>query len=190
VVVNELGEIGLDNVMIAQATDNVVLLDAGCLCCGNTARSTRPRRPDGRRARVRSTLRARHQSRRAALRPSPLLNVLLGIAGHRGYAFEATVCTVDASTFLASRAEYPELDKQAPSPSASTSASAMSPTRRRFCASWKSSTPKLSYWKPGRPVLHWGKDRKYKVSLNTKGRIGRREHFSAFARTPFGLLHR
>src|SRR5437867_7607456 len=28
VVVNELGEIGLDNVMIAQATDNVVLLDA------------------------------------------------------------------------------------------------------------------------------------------------------------------
>ena len=36
VVVNELGEIGLDNVMIAQATDNVVLLDAGCLCCANT----------------------------------------------------------------------------------------------------------------------------------------------------------
>ena len=35
VVVNELGEIGLDNVVIAQATDNVVLLDAGCLCCAN-----------------------------------------------------------------------------------------------------------------------------------------------------------
>ncbi|HWV91291.1 MAG TPA: GTP-binding protein, partial [Burkholderiales bacterium] len=36
VVVNELGEIGLDQAVIAQATDNVVLLDAGCLCCANT----------------------------------------------------------------------------------------------------------------------------------------------------------
>jgi len=36
VVVNELGEIGLDNLIIAQAVDNVVLLDAGCLCCANT----------------------------------------------------------------------------------------------------------------------------------------------------------
>src|SRR5207245_8801958 len=45
--------------------------------------------------------------------PAPLLNVLLG---HplvtAAYAFEATVCTVDAQHFLASRAEYPELDKQ------------------------------------------------------------------------------
>src|SRR3970040_41129 len=36
VVVNELGDIGLDNLIIAQSTDNVVLLDAGCLCCANT----------------------------------------------------------------------------------------------------------------------------------------------------------
>src|SRR3972149_858072 len=36
VVVNELGDIGLDNLIIAQAVDNVVLLDAGCLCCANT----------------------------------------------------------------------------------------------------------------------------------------------------------
>src|SRR5512135_3840488 len=36
VVVNELGEIGLDNLIIAEASDNVVLLDAGCLCCANT----------------------------------------------------------------------------------------------------------------------------------------------------------
>ena len=35
VVVNELGDIGLDNLIISQATDNVVLLDAGCLCCAN-----------------------------------------------------------------------------------------------------------------------------------------------------------
>jgi G3E family GTPase len=46
--------------------------------------------------------------------PAPLMNVLLG---HplvtAAYAFEATVCAVDAQHFLASRTEYPELDKQA-----------------------------------------------------------------------------
>jgi len=33
VIVNEFGEIGLDHALIASATDNVVLLEAGCLCC-------------------------------------------------------------------------------------------------------------------------------------------------------------
>jgi G3E family GTPase len=46
--------------------------------------------------------------------PAPLINVLLG---HplvtAAYAFEATVCALDAQHFLASRTEYPELDKQA-----------------------------------------------------------------------------
>src|SRR5437763_10517508 len=42
VVVNELGEIGLDNVVIGRATDNVVLLDAGCLCCANTGGLQQP----------------------------------------------------------------------------------------------------------------------------------------------------
>ena len=36
VVVNELGDIGLDQIAIGQASDNVVLLDAGCLCCVNS----------------------------------------------------------------------------------------------------------------------------------------------------------
>src|SRR5438874_880422 len=46
--------------------------------------------------------------------PAPLLNVLLG---HplvtAAYAFDATVCAIDAQHFLASRSEYPEPDKQA-----------------------------------------------------------------------------
>jgi len=33
VIVNEFGEIGLDHLIIATARDNIVLLDAGCLCC-------------------------------------------------------------------------------------------------------------------------------------------------------------
>ena len=116
VVVNELGDIGLDNLIIAQATDNVVLLDAGCLCCANTGalhetladlggRRARGEIPPFRRVIIETS---------GAADPAPLLNVLLGhplVTGQ--YAFEATVCTVDAQHFLASRLQYPELDKQA-----------------------------------------------------------------------------
>src|SRR6476646_9316798 len=116
VVVNELGEIGLDNVMIAEATDNVVLLDAGCLCCANTGALHETLADlDGRRARgeIPRFERVIIETSGAA-DPAPLLNVLLG---HplvtAAYAFEATVCTVDAQHFLASRLQYPELDKQA-----------------------------------------------------------------------------
>jgi G3E family GTPase len=116
VVVNELGDIGLDNVVIAQATDNVVLLDAGCLCCANTGalhetladlhgRRARGEIPPFERVIIETS---------GAADPAPLLNVLLG---HplvtAAYAFEATVCAVDAQHFLAARSEYPELDKQA-----------------------------------------------------------------------------
>lgn len=33
VVVNELGEIGLDHLLISELSDNVALLEGGCLCC-------------------------------------------------------------------------------------------------------------------------------------------------------------
>lgn len=33
VVVNEFGEVGLDDVLIAQSNEDVVLLNSGCLCC-------------------------------------------------------------------------------------------------------------------------------------------------------------
>ena len=116
VVVNELGEIGLDQAVIAQATDNVVLLDAGCLCCANTGALHETLADlNGRRARgeIPPFERVIIETSGAA-DPAPLLNVLLG---HplvtAAYAFEATVCAIDAQHFLASRTEYPELDKQA-----------------------------------------------------------------------------
>jgi G3E family GTPase len=116
VVVNELGDIGLDNLIIAQATDNVVLLDAGCLCCANTGalqetladlvgRRARGEIPPFKRVIIETS---------GVADPAPLLNVLLGHPLVTGcYALEATVCVVDAQHFLASRAQYPELDKQA-----------------------------------------------------------------------------
>ena len=116
VVVNELGEIGLDQVVIAQATDNVVLLDAGCLCCANTGALHETLADlDGRRARgeIPPFERVIIETSGAA-DPAPLLNVLLGHPLVTGaYAFEATVCAIDAQHFLGSRGEYPELDKQA-----------------------------------------------------------------------------
>ncbi len=116
VVVNELGEIGLDNLVIAQATDNVVLLDAGCLCCANTG-ALHETLADlvGRRARgeVPPFERVVIETSGAA-DPAPLLHILLG---HplvvSDYVLDAVVCTVDAQHFLASREMHAELDKQA-----------------------------------------------------------------------------
>ena len=116
VVVNELGEIGIDHLIISQAIDNVVLLDAGCLCCVNTgalhetladllARRASGSLPPFERVIIETS---------GAADPAPLLNVLLG---HplvtAGYALEATICVIDVRHFMAARANYAELDKQA-----------------------------------------------------------------------------
>ena len=115
VVVNELGDIGLDHLIVAQASDNVVLLDAGCLCCINpgalhetladlVARRARGEIPAFERVIVETS---------GAADPAPLLHVLLG---HPlvtpDYRLAAVVCTVDAEHFLSSRKDHPELDKQ------------------------------------------------------------------------------
>src|ERR1043165_3942185 len=180
VVVNELGEIGLDNVMIAQATDNVVLLDAGCLCCANTGALHETLADlDGRRARgeIPRFERVIIETSGAA-DPAPLLNVLLGHPLVTGaYAFEATVCAIDAQHFLASRTEYPELDKQAA-------------VAERFYITktdLADPSPALNFLKglnpeaeilnsPGELFSTFGKAKKYKVSF--QGPIRSREHFS------------
>jgi G3E family GTPase len=110
--------------------------------------------------------------------PAPLLNVLLGHPLVTGaYAFEATVCTLDAQHFLASRTEYPELDKQAA-------------IAERFYVSKRDlaeAKPVLDFLKelnpegevlasPAELFSTWGKTRKYKVSF--QGPIRSREHFS------------
>ena len=116
VVVNELGEIGLDNLIIAQASDNVVLLKGGCLCCANTG-ALHETLADlcGRRARAEIPRFERVVVETSgAADPAPLINVLLGHPLVTAtYALVATVCVVDAQHFLASRRKYPELDKQA-----------------------------------------------------------------------------
>ena len=115
VVVNELGEIGLDQLVVAQASDNVVLLDAGCLCCVNSGalhetlidllgRRARGEVPPFERVVIETS---------GAADPAPLLHILLG---HplltTDFRLAAVVCTVDAQHFLATRSAHPELDRQ------------------------------------------------------------------------------
>ena len=116
VVVNELGDIGLDQLVVAQASDNVVLLDAGCLCCANTGalhetladllgRRSRGEVPPFERVVIETS---------GAADPAPLLHILLGhplVNTH--YRLAAVVCTIDAQHFVAARTQHPELDKQA-----------------------------------------------------------------------------
>jgi len=89
------------------------------------------------------------------------------------YAFEATVCAIDAQHFLASRTEYPELDKQVA-------------LAERFYVSKRDladPSPVLNYLKnsdilesPAELFASYEGARKYQVSL--LGPIRSREHFS------------
>ncbi len=115
VIVNEMGAIGLDQLVIGQASDNVTLLDAGCLCCVNSG-ALHETLADllGRRARgeVPPFERVIIETSGAA-EPAPLLHILLG---HPlvtpDFRLAAVVCTADAQHFLESRKTHPELDKQ------------------------------------------------------------------------------
>jgi G3E family GTPase len=167
-------------VVIAQATDNVVLLDAGCLCCANTGALHETLADlNGRRARgeIPRFERVIIETSGAA-DPAPLLNVLLGHPLVTGaYAFEATVCAIDAQHFLASRSEYPELDKQA------AIAERIFVTKRDLA----DAKPVLSFLKelnpegevlasPAELFSSYDGARKYRVSL--QGPIKSRVHFS------------
>jgi G3E family GTPase len=99
VVVNEFGEIGLDHFLIERSQDNVVLLDAGCLCCTISdslhetladlyGRRVRGDVPPFERVIIETT---------GLAEPAPILNTLLGhslVTTH--YRLEATIVTVDS----------------------------------------------------------------------------------------------
>jgi G3E family GTPase len=190
VVVNELGAVGLDNLIIAQAADDVVLLDAGCLCCANTGalhetladlygRRAGGRLPPFERVIIETS---------GAADPAPLLNVLLG---HpfvtASYALEATVCVVDAQHFLASRAQYPELDKQAAVAERIVISKRDLADGGPVVSFLKELNPTAEFVEGPAAFLPYEGTRKSFGSIGTLGPIRRREHFSgirAFAFRP------
>jgi G3E family GTPase len=115
VVVNEFGEIGLDHLLIAQGSDNVVLLDSGCLCC-TISDSLHETLADLNFRKVRGEVPAFEHviiETTGLADPAPILNTLLG---HRLvtdlYQLEAAIVTVDAQHALASLDTAPEVAKQ------------------------------------------------------------------------------
>jgi G3E family GTPase len=115
VVVNEFGEIGLDHLMLAQASDTVKLLEGGCLCCTvvdslhDTLAALHVQRVSGEipwfdRLIVETT---------GLADPGPIVSTLLGnplVTDH--YKFEALVVTVDAQHAIATIDKHPEAAKQ------------------------------------------------------------------------------
>src|SRR5882757_2993752 len=99
VIVNEFGEIGLDHLLVESATDDVVLLNSGCLCCTvrgdivNTLTDLFVKRVKGRvpyftRAVIETT---------GLADPAPVLHALFSdpIVAER-YMIDGVVTTVDA----------------------------------------------------------------------------------------------
>jgi G3E family GTPase len=116
VIVNEFGEIGLDHFLVESATDDVVLLSSGCLCCTvrgdivNTLTDLFVQRVKGRvpyftRAVIETT---------GLADPAPVLHALLSdpIVAER-YMIDGVVTTVDAVNGAATLDQQPEAVKQA-----------------------------------------------------------------------------
>ena len=115
VIVNEFGEIGLDHFLIERSHDNVVLLEAGCLCCTISdslhetladlnGRKVRGDIPPFTRVIVETT---------GLADPAPILNTLLGhrlVTDH--YRLEAAIVTIDAQHALSELAAHAEVAKQ------------------------------------------------------------------------------
>jgi len=116
VIVNEFGEIGLDHLLVAPGTDDVVLLNAGCLCCtiSNTLADTladlfhrrvRGDAPSFKRVVIETT---------GIAQPAPILRLLMtdrSITTH--FALDALVTTVDAVHGETQLGLHPEALQQA-----------------------------------------------------------------------------
>ena len=116
VVINEFGEIGLDHLLVESATEDMVLLSSGCLCCtvrgdiANTLTDLFVRRVKGRvpyfkRAVIETT---------GLADPTPVLHALMSdpIVAER-YMLDGVVTTVDAVNGIGTLDRQPEAVKQA-----------------------------------------------------------------------------
>ncbi len=116
VIVNELGEIGIDHHLVSQVDERTVVLDSGCVCCvmrGDLAdelrdlfsRRIRYEIPDFRRVVVETT---------GIADPAPILFTLLSepVVKHH-FELDGVVTTVDALNGVDQLQRQPEAAKQA-----------------------------------------------------------------------------
>ena len=115
VVVNELGEIGLDHLLVAEAKENIVLLEAGCLCCAvldslpETLADLYSRRAMGDVPRFRRVL----VETTGLADPAPIIRTLMRdpMASHF-YQLQGVVCAVDAVFGEGALRDYHEAQSQ------------------------------------------------------------------------------
>ncbi len=116
VVVNEFGEIGLDHLLVESATDDVVLLNSGCLCCtvrGDIADTLVNLFVSRAKGRVPHFVRAVIETTGLA-DPAPIVHALMSdaIVAER-YMLDGVVTTVDAVNGAATLDRQTEAVKQA-----------------------------------------------------------------------------
>jgi G3E family GTPase len=115
VIVNEFGEIGLDHMLVQSSAENVVLLEAGCLCC-TIADSLHETLADLHFKRVRGEVPPFERviiETTGLADPAPILNTLLGhklVTGH--FRLDAVVTTVDAVHAAVELERHREVAKQ------------------------------------------------------------------------------
>jgi G3E family GTPase len=114
VIINEFGEVGLDDLLLQQQ-DQPVLLKNGCLCCtvrGDLAITLQDLLL--RRAREGYVFERVAIETTGLADPAPIIHTLMtdpGLAGR--YRFDGIVTTVDCATGLATLDQHPEAAKQA-----------------------------------------------------------------------------
>ena len=115
VIVNEFGEIGLDHLLVTSSEENVVLLDAGCLCCtiNNSLRETLSHLWLGR---VRNELPAFDRvvvETTGLAEPGPIMQAITRdpvVSDH--YRLDGTVACVDAVHAIQQLKRQPEVAQQ------------------------------------------------------------------------------
>jgi len=116
VIVNEFGEIGIDHLLVEKATDDVVLMQSGCLCCtirGDIADTLVNLFVDRAKGRIPGFERVVIETTGLA-DPAPILHALMQdpIVAER-YMVDGVVTTVDAVNGMDTLDRQPEAVKQA-----------------------------------------------------------------------------
>ena len=107
VIVNEFGEIGVDHDLIAQTSDDTVLLPNGCLCCTVRGDLVNALRHIGKRSNP--PLRQVLIETSGLADPGPILRTLIADSDIRTrFVLAGVVCTVDAVTGIGSLERYAE----------------------------------------------------------------------------------
>lgn len=113
VLVNEFGDVGIDHLLVERLSDDVALLDAGCLCCTLRGDLVRALGDLAARADAGQEIRRVVVETTGLADPAPILQTLMtDRRALRGFALDGVVTLVDALAGAATLDTRPEAVKQ------------------------------------------------------------------------------